>query len=1237
METNESNGPSADIRRFSSEIPLREIISAAYGPRSQTRFQKLRAFCKQILTHWGYAFCMILLTLFVLFCDDIRLIATSKSTDDIFFSFVTICMVFFTFDIIISSIIIDRYFLSFFFWLDIVLTASLIMDIGWIWDQITGDNKITTGEGTQASKVQTASQASRTGTRAARIIRALKTVRLIRIAKLYKIAQSQTEKKQSSQQKLERSPVLYRGTDNPINVNYNQVQEIPLGDINSGSSLSAGEDSYSQISNENRLDRGICAFRGPNVPVINDVLASSAGEVNLEISSSRPNSTNSFSSVSVSRNYFPAPQRQDAPTLDRAIIQFRGAHDPTVPNSVNNCWDRIDSIGASNENSESQSFLTLKNSNIEILNENKLDRAVNVFRGNQDPISDNIINQNAQAMDTIRTESNVSESQTFLTSRSVSREFSDENKLGRASIIFRGEFNPISDQIAIENAEGIDTIRSCSSISESQTFLTPKSSDIDFFRENKLERGIIAFRGDIEPVSNQVIMQNPVRMETLKSNNFSECQSFCMSDISSGEKANKTFDRAVVVYRGNTKPISDQFIYQNINRINTIKSNTDFSLSQSFSDTNSQNIIKSSQISEENRRNHGGSADGSIQSDFLTQMKRREEELKIGEDITDIATKRVIILVFSVLIIIPFFSTAFIQAENTSYQYGLSVINVLLKDNETEAEFAFEQYVDDHKNKWNPLIYLMVNHTNMIYRCDIDPNELRPLEQLTAVLPDVDNDYYYFSYAVFDMRPSTRLDAGLNMIETAFICVLLLAASTLIAKDTKMMLHGPFGKMIEDLKAVLRNPLKAGLKAQKEELKQPRQILRNDSWRSILGKETTIYETKYLQSTINKIAILLASGFGESGMKIIEQNLSNVDGNIETLVPGKKTYCIFGICKIRNFNETTEILREDVLGFVNQIAHIVQSVTEYFSGHINKNMGNSFLMVWKPYESNSIEENEILSDEKFSSVSEIADMSFICCLKIIAGIYKHPYILKYRDHIELTQHMPGYSVQLGFGLHYGWAIEGVIGSEYKIDASYLSPALEVSKKLESLTKHYGVPLIISNSLYENCSEQAKSKMRKIDEIQLSLEGNVIPLELYTCDIAPELLKPYEKINSENMNKLSKRIKERKENLKKKIAAGEYKVAQLLEHDRDLFIMTNSVSDKFIRTYEKALNYYKEGNWAKAREGFIKAQNLKKVDDGPCRALLDYMKDIGASPPESWKGYREINESNLWYKSIKNKR
>jgi hypothetical protein len=41
---------------------------------------------------------------------------------------------------------------------------------------------------------------------------------------------------------------------------------------------------------------------------------------------------------------------------------------------------------------------------------------------------------------------------------------------------------------------------------------------------------------------------------------------------------------------------------------------------------------------------------------------------------------------------------------------------------------------------------------------------------------------------------------------------------------------------------------------------------------------------------------------------------------------------------------------------------------------------------------------------------------------------------------------------LGFGLHFGWGIEGAIGSEYKIDASYLSPNVNLASRLEYATK-----------------------------------------------------------------------------------------------------------------------------------------------------------------------------------------
>lgn len=52
-------------------------------------------------------------------------------------------------------------------------------------------------------------------------------------------------------------------------------------------------------------------------------------------------------------------------------------------------------------------------------------------------------------------------------------------------------------------------------------------------------------------------------------------------------------------------------------------------------------------------------------------------------------------------------------------------------------------------------------------------------------------------------------------------------------------------------------------------------------------------------------------------------------------------------------------------------------------------------------------------------------------------------------------------MRLGFGLHVGWAIEGAIGSEYKIDASYLSPNVNMASRLEAATKQFGTTILIS--------------------------------------------------------------------------------------------------------------------------------------------------------------------------------
>ena len=65
-----------------------------------------------------------------------------------------------------------------------------------------------------------------------------------------------------------------------------------------------------------------------------------------------------------------------------------------------------------------------------------------------------------------------------------------------------------------------------------------------------------------------------------------------------------------------------------------------------------------------------------------------------------------------------------------------------------------------------------------------------------------------------------------------------------------------------------------------------------------------------------------------------------------------------------------------------------------------------------------------------------------------------PEIIIYNSNKKLLKSLPNFKVNLGFGLHVGWSIEGAIGSHYKIDMSYLSPNVNMSSRLEGLTKTY---------------------------------------------------------------------------------------------------------------------------------------------------------------------------------------
>jgi hypothetical protein len=86
-------------------------------------------------------------------------------------------------------------------------------------------------------------------------------------------------------------------------------------------------------------------------------------------------------------------------------------------------------------------------------------------------------------------------------------------------------------------------------------------------------------------------------------------------------------------------------------------------------------------------------------------------------------------------------------------------------------------------------------------------------------------------------------------------------------------------------------------------------------------------------------------------------------------------------------------------------------------------------------------------------VKQLADLAVLSFVRMIAEINKSFKLLKYKKNPALKNRIKDYKgVKMGFGLHVGWSIEGPIGSEFKVDASYLSPSVNMASRLEAGTK-----------------------------------------------------------------------------------------------------------------------------------------------------------------------------------------
>jgi hypothetical protein len=136
---------------------------------------------------------MTIVTIYALLGDDLKLIYAPKMYDYVFTNLTIVALILFTVELCLSSFGYENYLGNFFFWLDLVSTASLITDIEPLMNWLSGTASMT-DDGTEAQaqtdavSLARASRGAKLGSKAGRLTRVIRIIRLVRIVKLYKSA-----------------------------------------------------------------------------------------------------------------------------------------------------------------------------------------------------------------------------------------------------------------------------------------------------------------------------------------------------------------------------------------------------------------------------------------------------------------------------------------------------------------------------------------------------------------------------------------------------------------------------------------------------------------------------------------------------------------------------------------------------------------------------------------------------------------------------------------------------------------------------------------------------------------------------------------------------------------------------------------------------------------------------------------------------------------------------------------
>lgn len=175
---------------------------------------------------------------------------------------------------------------------------------------------------------------------------------------------------------------------------------------------------------------------------------------------------------------------------------------------------------------------------------------------------------------------------------------------------------------------------------------------------------------------------------------------------------------------------------------------------------------------------------------------------------------------------------------------------------------------------------------------------------------------------------------------------------------------------------------------------------------------------------------------------------------------------------IRRFTELSEVMNpEETFKFVNSFLGRVAPAIAQNGGFIDQYIGDALMALFPK----GVE----------GAVCAAADLRRA--------------LREYNQHRQASGYRP---IELGTGLHVGPLILGTIGYEQRMQTTVIADSVNLASRLEGLTKLFGVPIILSESVVQRMAPSLEPRVRSLGRMRV--KGRKRPVAVYELiDGAPE--------------------------------------------------------------------------------------------------------------------------------------